>query len=254
MKLSSIRWSDISIGFGLGFVLCLVGIGFWPSGPEHNYQPDQNPDGHGTYQEIAKTWGEWFSAIWDRTREDPIALYTLVLGISTVLLWITTARIARDARDSARTLISMERPYVASGGDFENDWGKELFRLDIENHGKTAAFMVAFDLQFARLKELKEEFPEARKLRCKHYSHIDSLSPMGARKIVRTQIEKPKDADIIFGCVWYEDIWRAKYSSRFILRIAATRDIPKEGLTRLSGLEGVSSDYWKWEYPKKEHA
>jgi hypothetical protein len=74
------------------------------------------------------------------------------------LLWWVTYGIARDANKSAKTLISMERPYVTGGGDFENETGKELYRLDVENHGKTPAFMIAYDLQFAKLEELRKEY------------------------------------------------------------------------------------------------
>jgi hypothetical protein len=242
--LRSVDWLPL-ISAALFYVLAvelLSSFGF----PQHNQQAD-----YATYNNPIE---HILSALLSLHAEGWTALFTFTLTVSTIGLWIATYRIARDARDSARTLISMERPYVASGGDFEDATGKELYRLDVENHGKTAAFMVAYDLQFARLEELKKEFPRARCVRFKHHNHIDSLSPQGARKIVRTQIEKPNDVDIVFGCVWYEDIWEEKYSSRFILRIAPMRDIPKEGLTRLSGIEGVSSDYWKWEYPKKERA
>jgi hypothetical protein len=166
------------------------------------------------------------------------------------LLWWVTYGIARDANKSAKTLISMERPYVTGGGDFENETGKELYRLDVENHGKTPAFMIAYDLQFAKLEELRKEYPAARSVRLKHYRHIDGLSPQGARKVIRTKIEKTQGDDAVYGAVWYEDIWGDEHFSRFILRIAETRDIPKEGLTRLD-VKCVSRDYWSWDYPKK---
>jgi hypothetical protein len=205
-----------------------------------------NQDNRAHYQidkERIESAGPWGAPEWT-------ALFTAVLTVSTIGLWYVTYCIASDANESARTLIDMERPYLAGGGDFEDKTGKELYRLDIENHGKTPAFIVAYGLEFAKLDELKREFPSARDVQRRPY--IESLSPQGARKEIPLQIEKECGMDIVFGCVWYEDIWGGKYSSRFILRIAATRDVPGHGLTRLSGIEGVSSDYWKWEYPNKE--
>jgi hypothetical protein len=199
---------------------------------------------------------------------EPIAISTYVLAIITwclarytYRLFTSTKQLATDTREASakalnastkatEVLIDMERPYLAGGGDFEDKTGKELYRLDIENHGKTPGFVVAYGLEFAKLDELKREFPSARDVQRRPY--IESLSPQGARKQIPLQIEKECGMDIVFGCVWYEDIWGGKYSSRFILRIAATRDVPGHGLTRLSGIEGVSSDYWKWEYPNKE--
>src|SRR5262249_35309049 len=66
---------------------------------------------------------------WPHDGDEWVAFFTLTLTISTILLWASTASLAKEARDSAEKLISMERPYVTGGGDFVNDWGKELFRL-----------------------------------------------------------------------------------------------------------------------------
>jgi len=79
---------------------------------------------------------------------------------------------------------------VTGGGDFVKTNGVELFRLDVENHGKTPAFMTGYDLQFAKLAELQEEERQKKKLRLlreKHFSHMDGISPTGARKNIFTQ-------------------------------------------------------------------
>jgi hypothetical protein len=188
---------------------------------------------------------------WPHEPDVWVAIFTLALTLSTIALWRSTQQIAREARDSAKTLIDMERPYITGGGDFEDVTGEELFRLDVENHGKTPAFMIAYDVQFANLEELQKE-PEARPVREKRFRHIDGFSPTGARKKIYTQITKCPDADVVFGAVWYEDpILGIEHYSRFILRINSTRDIPGEGLTRLD-VKGVSRDYWSWDYPKRK--
>jgi hypothetical protein len=192
-----------------------------------------------------------FQIPWPHDSEEWTAFFTGALTLSTIFLWWTTRRIARDARDGARTLISMERPYVTGGGDFENEWGKELFRLDVENHGKTAAFMTGYDLQFANLAVLQKEHPTVRPVCENKFRHIDGISPQGARKVIRTQRKKPCGDDVVFGAIYYRDIFNRPHRSRFILRIAPSRDIPREGLTRLD-VEGVSDEYWSWDIPENE--
>lgn len=197
--------------------------------------------------------GQPFHVPWPHEPDAWVAIFTATLTISTVLLWLSTSSLAREARDSARKLIDMERPYVTGGGDFvrTDTGGVELFRLDVENHGKTAAFMTGYDVQFAKLKDLQNK-KEVEPVRERHFRHIDGISPAGARKSIYTQIPMENDADVVFGAVWYEDpILGNPHHSRFILRIAPTRDIRNEGLTRLD-VEGVSSEYWSWDYQKRE--
>jgi hypothetical protein len=179
-----------------------------------------------------------------------VAIFTFTLTLSTIALWLSTASLAREARDSAATLITIESPYVTGGGDFVNTNGVELFRLDVENHGKTPAFMTAYDLQFAKLAKLIAE-PTVRPVQ-PNFRHMDGISPTGARKRIFTQIPMPPNTDIVFGAVWYEDPIRGEeHFSRFMLRINATRDIPGEGLTRLN-VEGVSREYWTWDYRRDQ--
>jgi hypothetical protein len=112
-------WLDAGVGFALGFWLCLVGIAFWPVESDHeirHYEDDGNTKGKSTYQEMPKTWGEWRAAVWERTGEDPIALYTLVLmvftgilGGATFLLWRDTRRLATGAEETAERQL---RAYV----------------------------------------------------------------------------------------------------------------------------------------------
>jgi len=195
----------------------------------------------------------WFlqGSPWPHKGEDWTAIFTAALTGSTIALWWSTRSLAREAKDSAEKLVKMETPYVTGGGDFEKTNGVELFRLDVENHGKTAAFMTAYDVQFAKLAELQTEYPKARPVREKYFRHIDGISPTGGRKKIFTQILKPPDDDVVYGAVWYEDpILGEEHHSRFILRIAPWRDIPNEGLTRLD-VEGVSDEYWSWDYQRK---
>jgi hypothetical protein len=64
-----------------------------------------------------KSFREWFAAIWERTTEDPTALFTacvaaftLVLAISTGLLWNATKRTAVIAE---RAMTELEAPFIS---------------------------------------------------------------------------------------------------------------------------------------------
>jgi hypothetical protein len=102
-KFSRNEWLGIGIGFALGFILCLIGVGFWPS-----TIATPSPDGSGEYQEISRSLGERFTGIAERTFDDPIALYTFVLvaftallGFATVRLWFVTKDLVDGAKDTA---------------------------------------------------------------------------------------------------------------------------------------------------------
>jgi hypothetical protein len=81
---------------------------------------------------------------------------------------------------------------------------------------------------------------------------MDGISPGGARKNIFTQISIEPEKDVIYGAVYYRDpILGEDHHSRFLLRIAPSRDIPGEGITRLDGVKDVSEEYWSWDYKKK---
>ena len=145
----------------------------------------------------------------------------------------------------------MERPYLTGGGDFE---AKRGFRLDVENHGKTPAFMTGYDIRFAKLEELKEEERQHKKPRClckNRFRHMDGISPEGVGNFTGISIEP--DKDVVYGAVYYRDaILGDEHDSRFLLRIAPSREDPGEGLTRLDCVKDVSEKYWDWDYPGKE--
>jgi hypothetical protein len=112
--------------------------------------------------------------------------------------------------------------------------------------------LTGYDLQFAKLADLQKD-TKVWSVTENRFRHIDGISPQGGRKEIRTQREKASDDDVVFGAIYYSDIFRRPHHSRFILRIARWRDIPGEGLTRLD-VEGVSSEYWSWDIPKNEQA
>jgi hypothetical protein len=194
--------------------------------------------------------GEWWDGFFCEVKATDVALayFTLFLVFGTFALWWATSDIARDANQSSEMLVNMEAPYVTGGGDFESVGGRWFFRLDVENHGKTPAFMTGYDLQFATLAEVKKELKEVKE----NFRHMDGISAHGKRKIIRTERERCYGADMVYGAIFYQDVFKDRYCSRFLLRVAPWLDIPKEGLTRLDVDTGVSSKYWSWDRPKNK--
>lgn len=127
------------------------------------------------------------------------AVATAVIAYFTRTLWRTNENQLAHARTS-------DRAYLTGGGDIEDRDSRQFFRFDVENHGKTPAFTIAYDVQFAKLEELRREYPKAREV-CKRHPHIDGISPTGARKEIYTDIRRTLDEDAVYGAVWYYDIW-----------------------------------------------
>jgi hypothetical protein len=68
---------------------------------------------------------EWYEALWQwlvafykKSIDEPVAVFTLVLAVSTIFLWrvTNTNRNANAARDAAEALPAIERPYVLVTG------------------------------------------------------------------------------------------------------------------------------------------
>jgi hypothetical protein len=87
---------------------------------QYNRQAASN-DNRNDEQDKSETIREWFIATYHRTASDPIALFTFVLSISTIGLWIVTWRTGvRQSREMnahiaivQRSMITAERAYVS---------------------------------------------------------------------------------------------------------------------------------------------
>jgi hypothetical protein len=94
--------------------------------------------------------------------------------------------------------------------------------MDFENNGKTPAFVLSYDVRPAMpgqigtqsvLPVVENRFPWS-----------DTIPPWG-RKSTMTTVHIPRGAAFIYGCVWYQDVWRAEtHRSRFILSVDPLQD------------------------------
>jgi hypothetical protein len=148
------------------------------------------------------------------------AIATAVIAVFTITLWLSGWFQLRHGRE-------VDRAYLTGGGDIELDGaGKEVFRLEVENIGRTAAFMSTYDVKFATFAQVQRPQP-VRPVDETAYTHDDRLGPAGSTrssfKALRTPVFVSQGADIIYGAVWYTDIWHQPHRFRFILRIHRDR-------------------------------
>jgi hypothetical protein len=159
---------------------------------------------------------------------------TAVIACFTITLWLIAWKQLGHAHE-------VDRAYLTGGGDIDqNRAGQDVFRLDIENIGRTAAFVTKYHVQFASKAQVKK----FRRFKPSQV-HDDRFAPAGGdkdssmRKGILTPVTKPPNAEFVYGAVWYKDIWRRTHYFRFILRIHPS------GHTR-TDIEGLDQRYRKW--------
>jgi hypothetical protein len=180
--------------------------------------------------------------------------WTAGLAVVTGLLAFAALYTAQDAKRSARaaldastkataTLIKVERPYVTGGGycrDHGPVDGAKQFHVEVQNLGKTPAFLTDYGVEFAKLAELKAELTDRRPARSvrRRFEYDDRLASSEKKEIGLITVEP--GADVLFGAFWYLD-WSKdrEHEFRFVLRIAGDTH---PDISRL-----VHPDYSKWD-------
>jgi hypothetical protein len=173
----------------------------------------------------------------------------LLAAFTAALFWVTysTAKSAKEesakalkaSTEATETLIKVERPYVTGGGYSPNHgpgYGARQFHLEVQNLGKTPAFLTDYDVQFAKLADLTDR-PAREVERRFHYD--DRLAPSEKKEIDLVPLA-PSDADVVFGAFWYLDWAKERHEFRFVLRIAGHDTRPD--ISRL-----VHPDYSRWD-------
>jgi len=160
---------------------------------------------------------------------------TAVIACFTITLWLIAWKQLGHAHE-------VDRAYLTAGGDIIDDGvGGKVFRFEIENIGRTAAFTSDYFVQFATWTEVKEKCVAA------PIATIDDrLGPAGSThssfKRIRTSVPMKPGSDVVYGAIWYRDIWRKRHYSRFILSVdpAAGRTLPDVEYTR------AHASYRRW--------
>jgi hypothetical protein len=177
---------------------------------------------------------------WDKLI-DPVAVATFLLFAATFGLFWKTAALASETRtasdktlkastDAANALVRIERPYVTVGGEYKREKaggaifvdenGKKFFRLEVGNYGKTAAVLVAFDVRFDSLENLRKRNSDV----SHRIPFQDLLAPGVRHKVVRNDIEVTVDinsgTNVAYGACWYRTaLQEEEHVSSFALKL-----------------------------------
>lgn len=141
-----IDWTAI-VGAALALAFCLLTLVPIATGTENAQEPAQQQtaataDAYGVPPQVPE------ETFWQRTTDDPVAAYTLVLAIftivlsvSTVGLWLKTDRLAKGAEDTARRQL---RAYVGVSALRDvRPGGNSTVTLKLRNHGQTPAYKLS---------------------------------------------------------------------------------------------------------------
>jgi hypothetical protein len=175
-----------------------------------------------------------YGVIWPLKMHDGVitAIGTAVIGLFTVVLGVVAWFQYWHARD-------VDRAYVTAGGDLARDAANRIvFRLEVENIGRSAAIVTSYDVKFGHFASVRLP-AKALDVVERANVHDDRLGPAGTGrsdfKVIETPVLLNGSEDIVYGAVWYRDIWGQPHRSRFILRIV-------NGHTRVN-VDNVDEEY-----------
>lgn len=151
------------------------------------------------------------------------AISTVVIAAFTIVLGLAAYYQYHHARE-------VDRAYLTVGGDLEllppsptQLLPQPAFRLEIENIGRSAAFITSYDIHFTTTAQVLRPQP-ARSVNEQAEILDDRLGPAGSnhssfKKIKTGKVRTNSNDDIVYGAVWYTDIWQKPHHTRFILSI-----------------------------------
>jgi hypothetical protein len=146
-----------------------------------------------------------------------VALFTLALAISTTLLWLSTRRLWQVTRVAAEHIPRVERAYVSGGATGVTDRPLE-FAVTVNNYGKTPAFIGTIWVNVVPENELPDipvYDPPEFGLFGGQVLKPDTPGHPALVGRLRDVIE----GHVIYGRIWYRDIFKQCHSAGFILRI-----------------------------------
>jgi hypothetical protein len=162
-------------------------------------------------------WLEIFWSIWTFLFGDPhrtTATFTVVLGFSTVFLWLSTRKLWRITRIAAEHIPHVERAYVSGGTPWTDDSLTEL-RLTINNYGKTPAFVGTVIIGMI---EAGTPVPEKPVYAGKGEFAGAVVKPDVTLRFFSITRPCVPDGRVVYGRIYYRDIFNKCHSSGFALR------------------------------------
>jgi hypothetical protein len=161
-------------------------------------------------------WLEIFWSLWTFLFGDPhrtTATFTVVLGFSTVFLWLSTRKLWRITRIAAEHIPHVERAYVSGGAQWTVN-ATEL-RVMINNYGKTPAFIGTVMIYAP---EGDAPLPQKPVYAGKGEFAGYTLKPDTTAFPSAFTCSCASDGRFVYGRIYYRDIFNKCHSSGFALR------------------------------------
>jgi hypothetical protein len=164
-------------------------------------------------------WHEAPGFIWAYVADffsTPERVTATVLAVSTIFLWWSTRRLWRVTRIAAEHIPHVERAYVSGGATGVVD-SPQHFAVTVDNYGKTPAFIGTIWANIVPESELPDtpvyDPPEF------GWFGGQMLKPDTSGHPVVTRQWDVIEGRVIYGRIWYRDIFKQCHSAGFILRI-----------------------------------
>jgi hypothetical protein len=163
-------------------------------------------------------WRELVHVVWayaaDVSPEAVTAAFTAVLAISTIALWRSTRNLWQVTRIAAEHIPHVERAYV-SGGTPWTDEGTTQFCVTINNYGKTPAFVGRVIIEMIEAGRPVPQTPVYAG-EGKFVGYV--VKPDVTLRSNLLIFPCPADGRLIYGRIYYRDIFNKCHSSGFALR------------------------------------
>jgi hypothetical protein len=196
-----------------------------------------------------------FADAWNWTTQDPVSFYTSVLALFTGALVIVSAiqirfliraeitarraaiaarRSAIAARKSAEHIPRVERAYIRGGTGWQRriDAGAQMF-VTMNNYGKTPAFIGTITVSTCR----EDDLPAVPQYETGVFRGYVLATNTDHEKAFCSDVSCIWDlqsGQVVFGRIWYRDIFDDCHSSGFILHL-------RDGLPGVAGHD----PYWE---------
>jgi len=165
-----------------------------------------------------------------------ITLATVVIALFTFTLWSSNQEQIKRHRE-------VERAYIWGGGPLDRNNPKVLV-LTVNNYGKTPGLLTEFAVGFCP----RTNIPDRPKYTIREKFH-DWIPPVPELVRPVRSIDLPSFPDpLIFGRLWFEDVWGMKHSTGFML-VTIKDAVGKQGTSAIIPreiMEKVSSAYTNW--------
>jgi hypothetical protein len=168
-----------------------------------------------------------------------VGSFTLLLVISTTLLWRSTADLHHAGERQSEAIVKMDRAYLTGGGGIVKKGNRWFLLVDVANYGKTPAFLLGFDVQFGKLKSVQANPTPTYDF--SQYPFEDRLKSGDTKNGIKEILVDPADSEVVFGAFSYQDIWQADHTFRFIMSLDF-----KKGRTWSDLRDVVPKSYTDW--------